>query len=250
MKLKKILFALLALFVLAVAGTVGYVKFFTETTPRFTRSLDEIAPAKLDGWTVSEVPIGSTQGMIDYVRNLLRFDQCVSRRYEKGPLAITFYAAYWKPGKKSPIDAGGHNPDACWVDNGWTRVGREFGVAGTRLGGRELRPYELGLYEREGMKLPVMFWHLVNGEVHAYKDRRQGWREGFAGVIFRLPKRVEDLRRLGLNQRAEQIFVRVSFEDQDLDAVLANPDFAAFMQRLDALGIFADRGWENESAAR
>ena len=41
--------------------------------------------------------------------------------------------------------------------------------------------------------------------------------------------------------------MRVSFEDQDLDAVLANPDFAEFMLRLDALGIFADRGWDGDS---
>lgn len=243
MKLKKILFAFLAFFIVAVAGTVIYAKWFVESTPRFNGRLTQIAPAQLDGWEVYEIPIGDTPGMIEYVTNLLKFDQVVSRQYRKGDLAVTFYAAYWSPGKRSPIDAGGHNPDACWVDNGWTRVGREFAVAGTRVGGRELRPYELGRYEREGIQLPVMFWHLVNGDVHAYKDHRQGWREGFAGVFFRLPKRIEDLKRLGLNQRAEQVFVRVSFDGQDLEKVLANPDFHNLMSRFGELGIFTDQSW-------
>lgn len=252
MTLKKILVSFLAVFILAVAGTVVYAKWFVESTPRFNGDLAKIAPAKLDGWEVEEIPIGNTPGMIEYVKKLLKFDQVVSRQYRKGSLAITFYAAYWAPGRRSPIDAGGHNPDACWVDNGWTRVGREFSVVGTKIAGRELRPYELGRYEREGVKLPVMFWHLVNGDVHAYKDHRQGWREGFAGVIFRLPKRIEDLRRLGLNQRAEQIFMRVSFDGQDLEAVLRNPDFHNFMSRFGELGIFTDQTWsgfETEKAS-
>ncbi|MBR5622911.1 MAG: exosortase-associated EpsI family protein [Opitutales bacterium] len=245
--MKKIFIILLGAFICAVAGTVIYAKWFVESAPRFHGELAKIAPAELPGWTVEEVPIGHTQGMIDYVIKLLKFDQCVSRRYVKGNLAITFYAAYWSPGKRSPIDAGGHNPDACWVDNGWTRIGREFAVSGVKLGDRELRPYEMGLYEREDVQLPVMFWHLVNGDVHAYKDHRQGWENGVAGVFFRLPKRLEDLKRLGLNQRAEQIFMRVSFDGQNLNDVLANPDFHSFMNLLAPLGIFTDQTWDGYS---
>ena len=246
--MKKFFFVALAAVFLVVAGIVIYVKFFTVTNAKFTTPLDVVAPAEIPGWKVKDIPLAESQGMLAHVLKTLDFDDYASREYTKGALSITFYAAYWKPGKRSPIDAGGHNPDACWVNFGWTRTAREYSVAGKKFSGRELVPYEFGVYERDGGTIPVFFWHLVNGEPHAYKDHRAGWKDGWAGVLFRLPKRIEDLRRLGLNQRREQLFVRISFPGQKIEDVLANPDFHDFMNKIDATGIFIDKPWGAESA--
>ncbi|MCD8284289.1 MAG: exosortase-associated EpsI family protein [Opitutae bacterium] len=251
--MRKIILAISAIIVVVVAAITIYAKWFTDTEQHFTGVLSEIVPAELPGWQVEEVSLAESQGEINQVEKTLRFDQYASRRYKKGGLEITFYAAYWRPGERSPIDAGGHNPDSCWVNFGWTRTQREYSVAGTKVNGREFQPYEFGVYEKEGVQIPVMFWHLLNGKPHSYNDHRDGWKDGIAGVIFRFPKRIEDLRRLGLNQRREQLFIRISFTGQQFDAVLANPDFADFMEKIDGLGIFLDKTWgdggDNKAAA-
>ncbi len=246
--MRKLLIIVALIIVVCVAGMVVYAQWFTDSKQRFTASLSKVTPSKLPGWTVEEVPLAESQGEMDHVEKILKFDQYVSRKYTKGDLEITLYAAYWKPGKRSPIDAGGHNPDSCWVNFGWTRTLREFSITGTKIGGHELLPYEFGIYEKGGASISVMFWHLLNGKPYAYEDHRAGWADGIAGVIFRLPKRLEDLKRLGLNQRREQLFVRISFNRQNFDKVLENPDFAEFMDKIAGLGIFCDSAWSDDAA--
>ncbi len=244
--MRKILLIVVAVIVVCVAGMVVYAQWFTDTKQRFTASLSKVAPSELPGWEIDEVPLAESQGQLENVEKVLKYDQYVSRKYSKGGLEVTLYAAYWKPGKRSPIDAGGHNPDSCWVNFGWTRTLREYSISGTKIDGRELLPYEYGVYEKDGAEISAMFWHLLNGKPHAYKDHRDGWKDGVAGVIFRLPKRIEDFKRFGLNQRREQLFIRISFNGKDFDKVLENPDFAEFMESIAGLGIFCDSTWSDD----
>ncbi len=246
--MKKIFAIFFAIAVLAVAGTTIYARWFTNSEQRFTGTLKKIVPAEIPGWKIEEIPLAETAGARENVEKVLKFDQVVSRKFSKNGLEITFYAAYWKPGTRSPVDAGGHNPDSCWVNFGWTRTQREFSVAGTTLGNRELQPYEFGVYEKDGHEISAIFWHLLNGKPHSYEDKRDGWSDGISGVIFRLPKRIEDLKKLGLNQRREQLFIRISFAGQSFSEILKNPDFEEFMLKIDELGIFADKTWANEAS--
>lgn len=243
MKLKIVFLSLIAAVILALGGIVVYTNFFMVSQPNFTQRLDQVLPGKMDGWQIKDAPLGETKGMIEHVKKTLKFDDYISRIYSKDGLQITFYAAYWAPGTRSPIDAGGHNPDSCWVNFGWKRTVRDFSIENCFVGKHELRPFEYGVYEKDGQTIPVFFWHLLNGNPHAYADQRAGWRDGWAGVLFRLPKRIEDFKRLGFNQRQEQLFIRVSFENQKLEDVLKNPDFVDFMERLAPLGIFMDSAW-------
>ena len=52
-----------------------------------------------------------------------------------------------------------------------------------RVGGRELTPFEYGVYSKDGERQPVMFWHLVNGRPFIYETQKIGWREGLEGAI-------------------------------------------------------------------
>ena len=50
------------------------------------------------GWTVTEEDIGSKEVGFKQVRDTLHFDDYVYRRFAKGNMAFTVYAAYWGPG--------------------------------------------------------------------------------------------------------------------------------------------------------
>jgi len=241
--MRKTVLALSVVILAIVFAIIAYVAIFTKTEPKLSEPLAKIVPEKIEGWTVEDVPLAETEGMKEYVGKLLQFDQYVSRIYKKGPLEIVAYIAYWEPGGKTPFDAGGHNPDSCWVRNGWDREAREHSVSGKTIGGRELLPFETGVYAKAGVRQPVIFWHLVNGVPFNYQSQKIGWREGIAGAIDRIDVRVEDFKRLGFNQRREQMFIRISFPNQNLSNVLANPDFQAWLLSLARLGIFKDEPW-------
>ena len=241
--MRKIILAVSVVFVVLVCATISYILFFTKAEPKLTAPITAVVPEKIAGWTTQEIPLAETEGMQNYVGKLLQFDQYISRVYKKDGLEIIAYIAYWEPGGKTPFDAGGHNPDSCWVRNGWAREARAYSVGGKKIDGRELLPYESGVYEKDGDRLAVVFWHLVNGKPFIYKTQKLGWREGVAGAIDRIGVRMEDFKRLGLNQRREQMFIRLSFPNQDLEKVWANPDFQAFLLSLTRLGIFEDEPW-------
>ncbi len=242
--MRKFILIASALVVLCTFAIVFYVRVFTAAEPKFTQKLDAVVPEKMDGWTIEELPIAETEGMRQYAAKLLQFDQCVSRIFSKGALKIVFYVAYWEPNGKTPFDAGGHNPDSCWVNVGWARLAREYSVAGKTVEGRELLPFEYGVYAKDGTTQPAIFWHLVNGVPFVYEMQVQGWREGIRGAIERTSVRIEDFKRLGLNQRREQMFIRISFPDQKMKDVWVNPDFQQFLLAIAPLGLFKDQPWK------
>lgn len=241
--MRKFILITAALVVALLLGVIAYVRFFTVAEPKLTATIESIVPAAPEGWIVEELPLAETEGMRQYVGQLLQFDQYSSKIFRKGDLEAVVYVAYWEPNGKTPFDAGGHNPDSCWVNSGWTRERREYSVSGKKIGGRELLPFEYGIYSKDDARQPVIFWHLVNGVPFTYKTQKLGWRDGLAGVIDRAGVRIEDLMRVGLNQRREQMFVRISFPNQDMEKVWANPDFQSLLLMVDRLGIFADTPW-------
>ena len=175
-------------------------------------------------------------------QGILNFSQAKQVLYVRGATQILVYVAYWEPGKVSVVDAGSHNPDSCWVNNGCVRTERIYSVPG-KIGERELLPYESGQYiVPNGGKQNVAFWHLVNGEPNRYEDQEAGWRNGIIGRLERLPLVWKDIRAYGLNQKNEQMFVRIS-SNARIEDLFADPANGVLFNALAKLGIYKDSPW-------
>ena len=229
-----LLAALLALVILA--------EFFSERPRRFTGRLADALPAEVAGWTRRDIPIAASSAMSANVQGILNYSQAVQAIYVRNSRQILVYVAYWEPGKVSVVDAGSHNPDSCWVNNGCVRTERRYAVAGA-IDGRALHPYEYGQYVvPAGGRQTVVFWHLVNGEPNRYEDQEIGWRAGLRGRLERFPLLWKDLREHGLNQKNEQMFIRVS-SSLPLADMMNDPDIQRLLQGMEKLGIFKDKEW-------
>ena len=208
---------------------------------RFTGELSAALP-EVPGWTRREIPIAGTSAAMASAQGILNFSQAKQILYARPGAQVLVYVAYWEPGKVSVVDAGSHNPDSCWVNNGCVRTERLYAVPG-RVGERELLPYELGQYiVPNGGKQNVAFWHLVNGEPNRYEDQQAGWRNGLVGRLERLPLVWKDIRAYGINQKNEQMFIRISSNSR-VEELFAEPANGALWQALAPLGIYADRKW-------
>lgn len=231
-----------SLLLLAVAALVVHIEFFAVSTGAFTGKLEDVVPRRLPGWQVQDLPLAETKAGLENIHSVLNYDQVVQRVFVKDGVQVIVYVAYWKPGRVSLVDAGSHNPDSCWVLAGCERLDRSHAVAGA-VDRRELLPYEYGEYRTPaGVRIQAMFWHLVNGRPNRYEEQELGWRTGFEGRIDRLRLVAKDVRDRGLNQKAEQMFVRLSSNRAPAD-LMKDPDFRRLLNELARVGIFADESW-------
>ena len=216
---------------------------FSPPRPRgFTGDLNQALP-EVAGWVRREIPIAASSAAMASAQGILNYSQAKQILYTKGGTQVLVYVAYWEPGKVSVVDAGSHNPDSCWVNNGCVRTERVYSVPG-RVGERELLPYELGQYiVPNGGKQNVAFWHLVNGEPNRYEDQEAGWRNGLLGRLERLPLVWKDIRAYGLNQKNEQMFVRIS-SGARIEDLFADPANGALFGALTRLGVYKDSPWK------
>jgi hypothetical protein len=229
-----LLVALLAL-VLAAEG-------LSNRPRRFTGQVAEAMPRAVAGWTRRDIPVADSKAGNLNVQGILNFSQAAQAIYVRGDTSVLVYVAYWEPGKVSVVDAGSHNPDSCWVNNGCVRTERKYAVA-AQVAGRALVPYEYGQYlVPSGGRQNVAFWHLVNGQPNRYEEQNAGWRDGLVGRLERLPLLWKDIRTYGLNQKSEQMFIRLS-SNLPIDQILADPANRELLQALEGLGVFADREW-------
>jgi len=216
---------------------------FSPPRPRgFTGDLNQVLP-EVAGWVRRDIPIAGTSAAMASAQGILNYSQAKQILYTKGGTQVLVYVAYWEPGKVSVVDAGSHNPDSCWVNNGCVRTERIYSVPG-KIGERELLPYESGQYiVPNGGKQNVAFWHLVNGEPNRYEDQEAGWRNGLLGRLERLPLVWKDIRTYGLNQKNEQMFVRIS-SNARIEDLFADPANGGLFEALTRLGIFKDSPWK------
>jgi len=216
---------------------------FSPPRPRgFTGDLNQALP-EVAGWVRRDIPIAGSSAAMASAQGILNFSQARQVLYVRGSTQILVYVAYWEPGKVSVVDAGSHNPDSCWVNNGCVRTERVYSVPG-KIGERELLPYESGQYiVPNGGKQNVAFWHLVNGEPNRYEEQEAGWRNGLLGRLERLPLVWKDIRTYGLNQKNEQMFVRIS-SNARIEDMFADPANGGLFNALAKLGIYADQKWK------
>ena len=216
---------------------------FSPPRPRgFTGDLNQALP-EVAGWVRRDIPIAGSSAAMASAQGILNYSQAKQILYTKGGTQVLVYVAYWEPGKVSVVDAGSHNPDSCWVNNGCVRTERIYSVPG-KIGERELLPYESGQYiVPNGGKQNVAFWHLVNGEPNRYEEQEAGWRNGLLGRLERLPLVWKDIRTYGLNQKNEQMFVRIS-SNARIEDLFADPANGGLFEALTRLGIFKDSPWK------
>jgi hypothetical protein len=228
-----------------LAGLLALVLLSEFAPPRprgFTGDVSSALP-EVSGWTRREIPIAGSSAAIASAQGILNFSQAKQVLYSRGGVQMLVYVAYWEPGKVSVVDAGSHNPDSCWVNNGCVRTERIYSVPG-RVGERELLPYESGQYiVPNGGKQNVAFWHLVNGEPNRYEEQEAGWRNGLLGRLERLPLVWKDIRTYGLNQKNEQMFVRIS-SNARIEDMMADTANGGLFEALTRLGIFKDSPWK------
>lgn len=227
---------------------IVYLSLFAQSTVHFTKPIAEEVPMAVPGWTSRELPLAATESMQEAVNRVLQFDQYVYRLYERDDMQVSVYVAYWRPGKVTTTDAGTHNPDSCWVNAGWTRLERKHGLE-LSVNGQSLLPFEYGVYEMKDTRLPVIFWHIVGGEINRYEEQKEGWRDGLVGRIERLPLVLGDLKKYGLNQRREQMFIRIT-ANKSFGELFKNKDFLNLLEALKPLGIFQGQGWSAEEESR
>jgi len=237
--------ALLIFGAVMLAGLLALVLLaeFAPARPRgFTGDLAAALP-EVPGWTRREIPIAGSSAAMASAQGILNYSQAKQVLYARTGAQLLVYVAYWEPGKVSVVDAGSHNPDSCWVNNGCVRTERLHAVPG-RVGERELLPYEYGQYiVPNGGKQNVAFWHLVNGEPNRYEEQQAGWRNGLIGRLERLPLVWKDIRAYGINQKNEQMFVRLS-SNARIEELMADPANAALWNALSRLGVYKDSPWK------
>lgn len=186
-----------AFFLLLAVLLQAVIPNLPQPPPRVTQPLDALIPRELPGWTCTDVPLAETEELRARVGEILSFDDHISRLYRRGDTEILLYVAYWKPGQVPVKQVHEHTPDICWVRNGWQPLIRAHHVQVSSA----LLPCEERTFSQKGQLAYVRFWHIVGQDVYSNPDSAYGQ----ISLNF-----LKSLTQFGLNQRQEQLFVRIS----------------------------------------
>lgn len=198
-------------FSLAVAGgSVVLLLGYGITAQSYLR-LSALAPrekvlsgvfSRTYGFAVRDLEIASSAEMKAAVGELLNFDEAIYKEFSLGGKSFSLYAAYWRPGKMHPRLVAVHVPDVCWVAGGW-RMRLEDRILGYRIRSVDYWPAQSRYFEKDGIGLNVLYWHVVGGSPSSHS----------AGDVN---ERLCFLKNFWENfgsSPAEQFFVRISSRD-------------------------------------
>jgi hypothetical protein len=223
--------------VVALLGLNLYITLKPAPQAAIRQPLKNLLPPAPFGWQAKIEDIANTPEEKEQAEQVLHFDDAVYCVYSNGQTNLGVYAAHWLPGKFSSEKVGAHSPDTCWVHNGWDKLpGGQQGVE-QQVAGGTLKQMETGTYVKDQQKVYVIFWHLVGQEPVFYD--LTGWNNGLAGRIERLPAMLSDFSRFGLDQRKEQLVLRIS-SDVPFEQLWSDAGFVTFMDQLSrAFGLYA-----------
>jgi exosortase len=210
------------------AAAVLLFGFFVNTRPSANQSrrppdLWVALPESVPGWTVA------TDRSLYRFRDTLKTDLLAQRVYERitpnGPVQITLYLAYWRPGQAPVSLVASHTPDACWPGTGWVLEAPPGGPPEPpSIGGRVIAGAESRYFTNQGFPQYVWFWHLYDGRPIPYQDP----------YSFR---RLLDIAwHYGFRHSGDQLFVRVS-GNTPWSSLEAEPLVRDFFNRLRPLGL-------------
>ena len=184
---------------LLILCAIGLIVVGARQTPerRFLGELKDLLPPPPSGWTMKEKAIAETPEMQKAVGEILNFDDGIFVDYlGPGGERLSVYLAYWAPGRMSHRLVATHTPDVCWVAGGWYK--QQAGDTSAEL--PDIPVGEARIFTAQGSPEHVWFWHLVGRESKRYgTGKSPPWHAA-----------ITDILRKGLNQREEQLFIRLS----------------------------------------
>jgi len=207
----------------------------------------------VEGWTVSDEPLGVTEAATESALNLLNLDDFVYRRYQRGTNYFTIYVAHWVAGKMPTRLVAIHTPDRCWTENGMRCVDLRFGQT-YLLRDRKLLPAEWRVFvprqeldhekvwgrsgsgakeASSGPRVQVIYWHLVAGKLYDYGRR-------FNAVPDPWRWWKDTLEQAAYGSQ-EQFFVRVASETP-IELLFSDPGFLEVLESVANLGLYAGEG--------
>jgi hypothetical protein len=222
----------------AVLATNFVFAFFVpDVQPSLDQELGDILPTDVPGWRSEAVPLSSTPEGEERVLSVLDLDDVFCRQFTNGDTKIMVYAAYWFPGSEPYSSVAIHNPDSCWVIAGWDVIDR-LSNRSEEMAGNQLKSHEWGLYEKNGNRVHVIFWHLLGGEPNEFL-KHMIWTSSGIDSLKRQFYFIFNLYQMGLELGRDQLFIRISsnkpFEELEGDA-----NFERLIEAFAPLGIFAD----------
>lgn len=125
----------------------------------------DILPNQLAGVVVKDLDIGGTELLNAAIAEGLGFSDYRYKEYRRGNDYFTIYLGYWQARQRHFMDLGTHAPDNCWVSNGMTmlpKLPKHTFALGAE--GSAMWPAETRTFDNRGLKLHVVYWHLLNGK--------------------------------------------------------------------------------------
>jgi len=223
--MKKFLLAAGLLVLVSALSLRAYFAFVPPPEASLERAISTTIPDELPGWKIRDLDMAESPESAARISDFLNFDDSLFRVFERGDTFVGLYIAYWSPGKASYRWAGAHTPDTCWVQAGWTREERQYGIP-FRHEDTEFEPAEFGVYAKDGQAQNVYFWHLVGGEAFGYEQ--EGGHNIFGALL--------DIKHHGLNLRQEQFFIRLS-SNKSLEELKDAPGFDRILLGMAELGL-------------
>ena len=193
------LFRLLSGGLAAAAALVIFFYVNTRAAPRRDVPVPDLArllPATAEGWQVF------TPNDLQQFSGILQTDLLAQRTYSRqtpdGPLHLTVYLAFWRPGQATVSLVTSHTPDACWPGAGWAAQPDPSPQQRLSIAGRPLAEAEHRFFRYGSLPQHVWFWHLYAGRPISFQDP-------YSWVNL-----LEIALRHGFSRDGEQLFVRVS----------------------------------------
>ncbi|MDO8540410.1 MAG: exosortase/archaeosortase family protein [Opitutaceae bacterium] len=210
-----------------VVLAAGLIALFTvNTRPSVRRDLPApdllaLLPASAEGWQAT------TTDLYEF-RGTLHTEHLAQRRYARagpdGPVEVTIYVAYWRPGQAPVSLVASHTPDACWPGAGWTQLGTSEPRTVLTAGDRQLFPAEHRVFKAGEHPQHVWFWHLYDGSPISYRDPYS------ATELLRIAL------RFGFRHEGDQLFVRLS-SNRAWKEIAGEPLIVDFFRRTATLGL-------------
>jgi hypothetical protein len=229
MRLYQIIGIVLGASVLCIAlGSAFLVRSAGASSEKDRGALSGLLPRAIEGVVIQDIPLGSNESVDAAAKEIMAYDDVVSRRYIASSGVFSVYIGYWVKGKRSPVHVASHTPDRCWVLNGMTCLESSNSYL-LRSSRAQVAPGHWRRFrDTDGAFLHVVYWHRVGGSLLSYGNPARG-----LSMLGRGLSVVHDLFFL----RECQYFVRI-VGDGPLEKFGSDVAFNEVLERIAVLGIW------------